>query len=177
MVSVLRRTGGGRITDLKGREMNIESLVELRNVINEQIARQQREHLHRLLDSLVDDIERTYMKLPIDANGEPIHIGDEVRLNKNGGKFTVRGIGENSAGNPVMWGVRELNAETTRHRIDGEVRLVRPDTVESLLKEFANKMNENIGEYVGEAIDGDEWRRLDEETIAEYAERIKKVVE
>ena len=76
-----------------------------------------------------------------------------------------------------MWGVRELNAETTRHRIDGEVRLVRPDTVESLLKEFANKMNENIGEYVGEAIDGDEWRRLDEETIAEYAERIKKVVE
>lgn len=142
--------------------MNIDILFELRNIINEQIPRQQREHLHRLLDSLGEDIERTYMKLPLDATGEPIHIGDEVRLNKNGGKFTVRGIGENSAGNPVMWGVRELNTETTRHRIDGEVRVVRPETVENILQDLMYEL----------------WDAENErELIYEYAERIKKVVD
>lgn len=131
----------------------------------------------RVLRLLVDEIKAQYMKLPLDADGEPIHIGDEVRLNENGGKFTVRGIGENSAGNPVMWCVRESNTQTTRHRIDGDVCHVKPDTVEVLLEEFSQKMNENMGMYIAETIEADEWRRLDEEVIAEYAEKIKKVVE
>ena len=116
----------------------------------------------RVLRLLVDEIKEQYMKLPLDANGEPIHIGDEVRLNKNGGKFTVRGIGENSAGNPVMWGARELNTQTTRHRIDGEVRLVRPETVENILQDLMNEF------YFAEN---------ERELISEYAERIKKVVD
>ena len=41
------------------------------------------------------------------------------------------------------------------------------------MREFAEKMNENLGLYTGEAIDADEWRSADAQTIAEYAKRLK----
>ena len=110
------------------------------------------------------EIESTHIKLPLDADGVPIHIGDNVRLNPKGGIFTVRGVGVNTAGNPVMWGVRESNTQTTRHRIDGEIHHVQPDTVESLLEDLVE-----VHTYKTESCTAD--------VIAEYAERIRKAVE
>ncbi|MBQ9021644.1 MAG: hypothetical protein IJ113_06480 [Eggerthellaceae bacterium] len=121
---------------------------------------------------IADEIERAYMKLPLDADGVPIHVGDYVRLNPEGGIFTVRGVGVNSAGNPVMWGVRELNTQTTRHRIDGEVRHVQPDTVESLLEEAlddAAMLDRGVG-YWPSAADITN-------IVNDYAERIRRVVD
>lgn len=46
-------------------------------------------------------------------------------------------------------------------------------TVEDVLREFADKMNENMGMYTGEAIDADEWRDADRQTIAEYAAKLR----
>jgi hypothetical protein len=42
-----------------------------------------------------------------------------------------------------------------------------------VLREFAEKMNENMGMYTGEAIDADEWRDADRQTIAEYAAKLR----
>ena len=51
--------------------------------------------------------------------------------------------------------------------------LFRPKpTIEDVLREFAQEMNENLGMYTGEAIDADEWRKADEDTIAEYAAKL-----
>ena len=46
-------------------------------------------------------------------------------------------------------------------------------TVEDVLREFAEKMNENMGLYTGEVIDADEWRSADSATIAEYAAKLR----
>ena len=125
-----------------------------------------------MLREIIEQLEHEYMKLPVDADGVPIRIGDNVRLHPKGGIFTVRGVGVNSAGNPVMWGVRELNTHTTRHRLDGEVRHVQPDTVESLLEEAlddAAMLDRGVG-YWPSAADITN-------IVNDYAERIRRVVD
>ena len=49
----------------------------------------------RLIDLLTDDDDDMgdYIKLPKDANGEVIHIGDEVVVNARGRRLTVDGVG------------------------------------------------------------------------------------
>ena len=46
-------------------------------------------------------------------------------------------------------------------------------TVEDVLREFAEKMNENLGMYRGEAIDADEWREADARTVEKYAAKLR----
>ena len=46
-------------------------------------------------------------------------------------------------------------------------------TVEDVLREFAEKMNENLGMYTGEAIDADEWREADARTVEKYAAKLR----
>ncbi len=46
-------------------------------------------------------------------------------------------------------------------------------TVEDVLMEFAQEMNENLGMYTGEAIEADEWRAADAETVAKFAQRLQ----
>jgi hypothetical protein len=46
-------------------------------------------------------------------------------------------------------------------------------TVEDVLREFAEKMSENISMYTSEAIDADEWRDADNKTIAKYAAKFR----
>jgi len=118
-----------------------------------------------IIGDLQAKLDAEYIKLPVDADGVPIHIGDNVRLNPSGGIFTVRGVGVNTAGNPVMWGVRESNTQTTRHRIDDDVRHVQPDTVESLLEEFGRIL---VPENAQDGLP---------EFVERYAERIRRVVE
>ena len=52
--------------------------------------------------------------------------------------------------------------------------LFRPKpTVDDVLREFAQEMNENLGMHTGEAIDADEWHEADERTIAATAARLR----
>lgn len=46
-----------------------------------------------LIDLLTDDDTDEYVKLPVDANGETIHIGDVVIVNARGRLLTVDGVG------------------------------------------------------------------------------------
>lgn len=95
----------------------------------------------------LDDIERTHMRLPVDADGVPIRTGDRLE----GG--TVFAVGEDAVVyEPGIWD----EASLCRH--------VKPETVESLLTEFA------------EGFEGqnEDFSRL---VVAEYAERIRKAVE
>lgn len=55
---------------------------------------------------------------------------------------------------------------------NGRLFMPKP-TVEDVLREFAQEMNENLGMYTGEAIDADEWRKADERTIAEFAAKLR----
>lgn len=46
-------------------------------------------------------------------------------------------------------------------------------TVEDVLREFAQEMNENLGMYTSEAIDADEWRDADAKTVEKYAAKLR----
>ena len=114
-----------------------------------------------------------YTPLPVDADGEPIHVGDVMEAD-NGTTFEVEHI------SLYQWGWRCVGEGTDRsgvtctaHAIPDGCRHHHAPTVEDVLREFAQEMNENLGMYTGEAIDADEWRKADERTIAEYAAKLR----
>ena len=103
-----------------------------------------------------------YTALPVDADGVPIHVGD-VMESDDGETFRVCRLQLFDSG----WAID--GGKFTQ----GEIRHHHAPTVEDVLREFAQEMNENLGMYTGEAIDADEWRKADERTIAEYAAKLR----
>lgn len=72
----------------------------------------------------------------------------------------------------VRYGVN-ARAYDWEHWLAENERLFKPrPTVEDVLREFADEMNQNLGMYTGEAIDADEWRDADNKTISKYAKRL-----
>ena len=97
--------------------------------------------------AIADEIAERYMKLPVDADGVPIHIGDVMDVLKDGA--IVRGVGENSF--ESSW-CRYENAASYHH--------VKPRTIEDVLADFA--WNEcGI--------------RLSGEPVAKYADEIREL--
>lgn len=112
-------------------------------------------------DAIETELAERYVALPLDAEGEPIHVGDSIEI--IGGEYgTAVAIelcedgGWNVSMRPTGWDTPTLfAAECVRHH--------RPPTVEDILREFALRaIRESEGNY------GD----LDE-TCAEYAKRLR----
>lgn len=125
----------------------------------------------RALSLLVEELKQQYIKLPLDADGVPIRTGDTISYREM--------IHPHDCDTIVFYDDGEWRVHTTDSWLLNpiECRHVKQDTVESLLEEFSQKMTENIGMYTAESIEDDELKRLDEKTIADYAERIRKVAE
>ena len=115
---------------------------------------------------MVRDIEQevgNMVPLPLDADGEAIHVGD-VMVYTDGDTCPLPVV---ALVPPAVFITEEgpRYADMCRHH--------HAPTVEDVLREFAQEMNENLGMYTGEAIDADEWRKADERTIAEYAAKLR----
>lgn len=115
-----------------------------------------------------------WIRLPVDADGVPIRVGDVVDVMPTD-KFTGH---RNVVVTSVIF--RHSAALVTVDTADrpftfmpNRIRHHHAPTAEDVLREFAEKMNENMGMYVGEAIDADEWRDADRKTIAEYAAKLR----
>lgn len=107
--------------------------------------------------------------LPVDADGVPIRVGDKVYQVGGGWVYTVKSITLYPDNTTVTFECEHGFGSDSAHN----VRHYHEPTVEDLLREFAEKMNENIGMYTSEAIDADEWRDADNKTIAEYAAKLR----
>lgn len=121
-------------------------------------------------DALYHANEKDMAKLgwyrALDADKQPIKFGEEVE--HNGVVANVLGITFHGTTPPTVCIVRGdcwVEADELRH--------YHAPTVEDVLREFAQKMNENMGMYTGEAIDADEWRQADAKTVAEYAAKLR----
>ena len=122
------------------------------------------------LAAQVDESEDGWVRLPVDADGVPIHVGDVMETEDNR-IFNVDVIQVSSR----KWSiglVTTLDSTFSWHDAD-RLRHHRTQTVEDVLREFAEKMNENMGMYTGEVIDADEWRDADRQTIAEFAAKLR----
>ncbi|MBR1445478.1 MAG: hypothetical protein IJ586_08535 [Alloprevotella sp.] len=127
-----------------------------------------------LLQGKLDEMERTHMLLPVDADGVPIRIGDlleHVDIDGYEERFTVMGYTRMPDSVTFM----ATNGVSAEFYCD-QCRHVQQDTVESLLEEFQQDTLTTQGEYAGEVIDADKWKRDLKEHIEDYAERIRKVV-
>lgn len=115
------------------------------------------------------DLAKRYdntITLPLDADDVPIRIGDVMEWPDGDDEpFEVVGIGENG----TLFYMYDDSCEWT----NAKNKVHHAPTVEEVLREFSEKMNENLGMYTGEVIDAGEWRKADERTIAEYAAKLK----
>lgn len=108
--------------------------------------------------SIADAIEAQYMRLPVDAYGVTIRIGDRMYYGKYGQTFTVDTI---VYSNSIVYVKDAVNGNTWK---PDECRHVKPDHVAEELAKFLSAC-------------GDDDPHHYDEQIAEFAERIRKVVE
>ena len=113
--------------------------------------------------------EHGWVRLPVDADGEVIHIGDRVEDNER----VVRIVLTDGSWEPSVY-VEKLPNVLHEHFCNEIVHYHEP-TVEDVLRKFAEKMNENMGMYTGEVIDAEEWGTADSATISEYADKLRKL--
>ena len=121
-----------------------------------------------IADEIEAEIERDYMRLPVDADGVPIHISDVLECDANGykGTFTVFAIGNNTVvGNHDIEWIRD-NSSKWFH-VASFCCHVKPRTLEDVLRDVWN-----------EALDyakSDMWRNPDE-VFAERADEIRELL-
>lgn len=130
----------------------------------------------------VDAMLKEYVKLPVDADGVPIHIGDVMEgVDKYDSLKNVMGkvitVSFESDG-IVEVAVRAWSSDgKSWHRayLDSDASVYRhyhEPTVEDVLREMHAELGEVIALYVGEAIDSDERDRDEARIFAEYAKRL-----
>ena len=106
-------------------------------------------------DEIEREISERYMLLPVDADGVPIRVGDELfNKNKPTDAYKVTAIADN--------GYIRIYHDTA-HIHSSQCRHVKPDTLKELLEEFTDALNSPAE---------DDGRDL----CAEYAERIRELV-
>lgn len=117
---------------------------------------------NRLRQALAE-IERTHMKLPVDAEGVPIRIGDVLE----DAKFSRISLVVDGYTSELKDGEGPIHPTTSQGNYESEwfrekeYRHVKPDTVESELAQFLTACGDDDPHYY-------------DEQIAEFAERIRK---
>ena len=106
---------------------------------------------HKQLNEIADDVEEQYMKLPVDADGLPIRPGDRLVHSKD--TIVAAFVADDYICTP--YGIRVPSLAC---------RLVKPDLVAEELAKFLTAC-------------GDDDPHHYDEQIAEFAERIRKVME
>lgn len=107
----------------------IKTLEDMRNTVKTIAADCDEGWILGCLDAIESEIAERYMELPVDADGVPIHVGEEITL-PNGRRDTVRFITYRMT--DVVFNERGWIPNQCTH--------VKPRTVEDVLREFAYKV-------------------------------------
>ena len=111
------------------------------------------------LEAIANEIEAQYLKLPVDEDGVPIHIGDMLLKSTGAPQASygeVVGLSDDSVWFDAKDGWESNWSNLTRH--------VKPDAVAEELARFLSACGDDDPHYY-------------DEQIAEFAERIRKAVE
>lgn len=115
------------------------------------------------LQAQVDEMNETHMKLPVDADGIPICVGDEIECGDD--VFTVCAV---APGRVHAWKHEPHRERTTVDYAPSQCRHVKPDTVESVLDELLEEARCVFHE------DGSCEMGVTYERRADYAKRIRR---
>ena len=129
---------------------NIKALEKLRELATGTHSYISNGRVLEFVNEIEQEIAERYIELPVDADGVPIHIGDELfNKNKPTDTYKVTAIADN--------GYLRIYHDTA-HIHSSQCRHVKPRTIEDVLREFADEV-----ERCCDTTD----------TIAEYAEEIR----
>lgn len=117
--------------------------------------------LEQLADAIEAELADHYVELPVDADGEHIHIGDVMdNTHKDGFRAKrVTGICYHEGGHMTI----EVDEVRLRWHDAGKLRHHHPPTVEDVLREFADLVRKERIELA----------TVSEGTIAEYAAKLR----
>ena len=118
---------------------DIQDLYEIADRIDEQVAKMYEDLTIGMEPMDAEHMaEHGWVKLPVDADGVPIHVGDEVKLEHSGRVTTVTNINYNKYG----WQV--YCAEGGGFDKDTRFRHVHPDTWESIIEDAIDTAFEGV---------------------------------
>ena len=83
--------------------------------------------VRELLAAIESEVDERFVELPVDADGEPLHLNDEVVSLDTGARLVVTGVSD---------GAVQVSDFCVWERGD-HFRHVKPRTVEDVLREFA----------------------------------------
>lgn len=126
-----------------------------------------KETISSIADEIEAEIAERYMLAPVDADGVPIRVGDEIQQLNHAGVWTdampVVAVDENGC----FALTHGLACETRTYVWGNNCRHVKPRTLEDVLEEFADAAAD-----VDER-DREEWVPL----LAKYADEIRELME
>ena len=85
--------------------------------------------VREIADEIEREIAERYMLLPVDADGVPIHVGDEVVMNVDNKKTSVQFVAPNCF----------MQTSPVVYHMGAGCRHVKHRTIEDVLQEFADK--------------------------------------
>lgn len=152
-----------QIADLQA---EVDELTEERDELLEQVEKYAEEAAN--FEQALADVEQTHMRLPVDADGVPIRVGETVygKYLKGYPSFVVRGFEFDTEYD--QWNVKTGAAMYTSANLLSHVP---SDTVESVLEDFIEAFDAWDNEC------NHDREELRDKLFAEYAERIRKAVE
>ena len=122
--------------------------------------------LRDLADEIEHEIAEKYMALPLDADGVPIRVGDVLECHANGfsGTFSVFTVGDGVAvGNHDIGWI--MDNPTGWYHVAKFCRHVKPRTIEDVLSEFADSVQNS----------GHQWGLDAADVVPKYAEEIREL--
>ena len=146
--------------------MTLESVEKLREQLRDTFNKESVSMLedgHALMlaaDEIEREVSERYMELPVDADGVPIHLGDELDNINKSERYKVTSIGDN--------GYIRIYSDTGWIH-SSKCRHVKPDPVKELLCEFASDVS-CMGDGVKRSFSPDE------KCIVELADAIREAV-
>lgn len=124
----------------------IKALEEMRKCYSPSDSSAIRNKMLAFADAIQAEVDGRFMELPVDADGVPIHVGDEIECHANGydGTFTVFAISNNVAvGNHDIEWIRR-NPDKWFH-VASFCTHVKQRTLEDVLNDCADEISEKRG--------------------------------
>lgn len=120
----------------------------------------------RAADALEAEVAERYMKLPVDADGVPIHVGDEMETfdcqPQDYSRFTVVGYTSELPGGKGKLMV--VDDDVCAEWYGCTIHHVKPRTIEDVLRDCCNEWNEHLG---------NDW---ESGVYAKYADEIRELM-
>ena len=128
----------------------------------------EKDEVNEIADEIEAEIERDFMKLPVDAEGVPIQIGDLLESSEINKQFMCRGMSLVLQSNEKWWTVEwsyDHYYGTSEYVSAKSCRHVKPRTIEDVLRDMLD------------AYDGEEHYELPYSFIAKYADELRELME